>query len=95
MLIRAVNRTPGRPRLYLLAGAIVLVIVATAVMQVRLNAWNQPFYDAIERRDLPEFLRQLGVFFVLAGILLVLNVAQTGLQPADPGEAARARDDRT
>ena len=55
-----------------------VVIIATAVMQVRLNAWNQPFYDAIERRDLDEFLRQLGVFFVIAGILLVLNVAQTG-----------------
>jgi putative ATP-binding cassette transporter len=78
LLARAVNRTPGRGRLYLLAGAIVLVIVATAAMQVRLNAWNQPFYDAIERRDLPEFLDQLAVFFVIAGILLVLNVAQTG-----------------
>ena len=57
VLPRAVNRTPGRTRLYLLAGAIVLVIVATAAMQVRLNAWNQPFYDAIERRDLPEFVQ--------------------------------------
>ena len=53
VLARAVNRTPGRTRLYLLAGGMVLVIVATAAMQVRLNAWNQPFYDAIERRDLP------------------------------------------
>ena len=79
VLARAVNCTPGRTRLYLLAGGMVLVIVATAAMQVRLNAWNQPFYDAIERRELPEFLRQLWVFFVIAGVLLVLNVAQTGL----------------
>jgi putative ATP-binding cassette transporter len=78
VLARAVNRTPGRSRLYLLAGATVAIIVATAAMQVRLNAWNQPFYDAIERRDLEEFLHQLGVFLVIAGILLVLNVAQTG-----------------
>ena len=78
VLAGAVNRTPGRTRLYLLAGGMVLVIVATAAMQVRLNAWNQPFYDAIERRDLPEFVRQLWVFFEIAGILLVLNVAQTG-----------------
>ncbi len=77
-LIRAVHRTPGRTTLYALAGAIVLVIVATAVMQVQLNAWNRPFYDAIERRDLSGFMHQLGVFFVLAGVLLVLNVAQTG-----------------
>ena len=46
-------------------------------MQVRLNAWNQPFYDAVERRDLDGFVHQLGVFFAIAGILLVLNVAQT------------------
>ena len=78
VLIRAVHRTPGRTTLYVLAGALVLVIVATAAMQVQLNAWNRPFYDAIERRDLPEFMRQLGVFFMLAGVLLVLNVAQTG-----------------
>ncbi|HRO10994.1 ABC transporter ATP-binding protein/permease [Amaricoccus sp.] len=78
VLIKAVNRTPGRARLYLLAGALLLVIIATAVMQVQLNAWNRPFYDAIERRDLDEFLRQLGVFFMIAGVLLVLNVAQTG-----------------
>ena len=78
VLVRAVHRTPGRSTLYLLTGAIVVVIIATAVMQVRLNAWNQPFYDAIERRDMEGFLHQLGVFFVIAGILLVLNVAQTG-----------------
>ncbi len=79
VLLRAVHQTPGRTRLYLLAAAIVAVIVATAVMQVRLNAWNQPFYDAIERRDFEGFLGQLGVFAVIAAILLVLNVAQTGL----------------
>jgi putative ATP-binding cassette transporter len=77
VLLRAVNRTPGRSRLYLLTAAIVIVIIATAATQVRLNAWNAPFYDAIERRDFDAFLRQLGVFFLLAAVLLVLNVAQT------------------
>jgi len=72
------HHTPGRTRLYLLAAALLVVVVLTAVMQVRLNAWNQPFYDAVERRDLEGFIHQLGVFFVIAGILLVLNVAQTG-----------------
>ena len=79
VLIRAVNRTPGRARLYVLAGSILLVIITTAVMQVRLNAWNRPFYDAIEQRNFGEFLQQLGVFLIIASILLVLNVAQTGL----------------
>jgi putative ATP-binding cassette transporter len=78
ILAHELHRSPGRTRLYLLAAALLVIIVLTAVMQVRLNAWNQPFYDAVERRDLPGFIHQLGVFFVIAGILLVLNVAQTG-----------------
>jgi len=41
-----------------------------------LNAWNQPFYDALERKDIGAFLDQLIVFGVIASILLCLNVAQ-------------------
>jgi len=55
------------------------VIVATAYMQIRLNAWNKPFYDALSRRDLHDFLVQLGMFFIIAGVLLVLNVVQKWL----------------
>jgi len=54
-------------------------IVGTAYMQVRLNAWNKPFYDSLSRRDLHDFMNQLGVFFVIASVLLVLDVAQTWL----------------
>ena len=79
MVLAGLKERPGRRSLYLLAAAIVAVIVATAVAQVALNAWNQPFYNAIERRDLPGFIQQLKVFFGLAAILLVLNVAQTGI----------------
>ncbi|MCA8881566.1 MAG: ABC transporter ATP-binding protein/permease [Rhodobacteraceae bacterium] len=72
------SETGGR-RLVLLVAAIIAVIIGTAIAQVELNAWNQPFYDAIQRKDLPEFLHQLGVFFAIAAVLLVLNVSQTGL----------------
>ena len=51
-----------RKRLLTLAAGIFIVIATTAHMQVRLNAWNQPFYDALTRKDLPDFIRQLGVF---------------------------------
>ncbi|MGO9682147.1 MAG: ABC transporter ATP-binding protein/permease, partial [Beijerinckiaceae bacterium] len=47
--------------------------------QIRLNSWNQPFYDALSRRDFPRFLVQLGVFGIVAGALLVLNVGQRWL----------------
>jgi vitamin B12/bleomycin/antimicrobial peptide transport system ATP-binding/permease protein len=65
----------GKTLVVLIVG-LFLVILATAYGQIRLNAWNKPFYDALSRRDLHEFLRQLGVFFIIAFGLLVLNVAQ-------------------
>ncbi len=62
-----------------LAGAVLAVILMTAAAQVALNAWNTPFYNAVSARDVPEFVHQLGVFFAIAGALLVLNVAQMWL----------------
>jgi vitamin B12/bleomycin/antimicrobial peptide transport system ATP-binding/permease protein len=68
-----------RRRLLTLAAALAAVIAATAYAQIRLNAWNGPFYDALTHKDLLAFSQQLGVFAMLAGVLLVLNVAQTWL----------------
>ena len=76
MMIRALLSSPLRNRLFLLGGAIFLIIAATTYGQIRLNRWNQPFYDALARRDLHGFLVQLTVFAVIVGILLVLNVVQ-------------------
>ena len=55
---------------------------ATAFGQIRLNAWNQPFYNALERRDLHGFFVQLVIFCIIAGALLLLNVAQAWLNQA-------------
>jgi len=74
-----IRRSRQRKQFFLLAAGLIVVVAATAYMQVRLNAWNQPFYDALTRKDLPAFLRQLSVFAGLAAILLVLNVAQVRL----------------
>jgi vitamin B12/bleomycin/antimicrobial peptide transport system ATP-binding/permease protein len=68
-----------RNKLLALAGALIVVVGATAYMQIRLNSWNRPFYNALTNKDMPGFLTQLGVFGVIAGILLVLNVAQMWL----------------
>ena len=59
--------------------ALVAVVGASAYAQILLNAWNQPFYDALSRKDVSAFIVQLGVFAELAGVLLVLNVAQAWL----------------
>ncbi|HSY94138.1 MAG TPA: SbmA/BacA-like family transporter, partial [Steroidobacteraceae bacterium] len=66
-------------RLYLVLAAIMLVVAGTAYGQIRLNLWNKPFYDALSRRDLRDFLFELGVFVLIAGFLLTLNVVQRWL----------------
>ncbi len=79
IMFRAIWASPQRTKLLLLGVGIVVVIGATAFCQIRLNAWNQPFYNALTRKDLMGLLDQLMVFGVIAGGLLVLNVAQAWL----------------
>ncbi len=79
MMLRALWTAPVRNTLFVLSGSLFLVVVLTAYGQIRLNNWNQPFYDALSRRDFAQFLAQLGVFGLIAGALLVLNVAQRWL----------------
>jgi putative ATP-binding cassette transporter len=78
-MARALWAAPVRNTLLLLSGSLFFVVAATAYGQIRLNTWNQPFYDALSRRDFAEFLQQLGVFGLIAGALLVLNVGQRWL----------------
>jgi len=78
-MTRAFWASRQRNRLLMLAVALVVVVDATAYMQIRLNAWNRPFYNALTHKDMPAFVEQPGVFGELAGILLILNVAQMWL----------------
>ena len=78
-MARALWAAPVRNTLFLLSGSIFFVVAATAYGQIRLNNWNQPFYDALSRRDFAQFLDQLGIFGSIAGALLVLNVGQRWL----------------
>jgi putative ATP-binding cassette transporter len=79
-LLHTLWSTEGRRPLTLLSIAIVLIICATVVAQLALNAWNRPFYNAIQQRNLSGFAYQSLVFVVIAGSLLVLNVAQAWLR---------------
>jgi putative ATP-binding cassette transporter len=79
MMARAFATSPHRNQLLLLLVGVFLVIAVTAYFQILLNAWNQPFYDALARKDLAEFLQQLLVFVAIAGGLLILNVTQAWL----------------
>lgn len=79
VMLPAFFASPVRNTIISVAVAALLVIAATAAGQVILNRWYQPFYDAIERRNLPAFFDQLLVFAVIASGLLVLNISQTWL----------------
>ena len=79
-LLATLWSTEGRRTLTVLTVAIVSVIGATVAAQVALNAWNRPFYNAIQQRNLYAFAYQSLVFVVIAGSLLVLNVAQAWLR---------------
>ncbi len=79
MMTRAIFGSRVGKALVLLVITLIVVVIATAYGQILLNGWNKPFYDALSRRDLRNFLYQLGVFFLIAGFLLALNVAQRWL----------------
>jgi vitamin B12/bleomycin/antimicrobial peptide transport system ATP-binding/permease protein len=77
MMFRALLASPQRNKILVLSAALVAIIGATAFAQIKLNAWNQPFYDSLSRKDLSAFFAQLVVFAYIAGGLLILQVAQT------------------
>jgi len=79
MMARAFMASPLRNTIFWLSGGMLAMILANAAGQVILNRWYRPFYDAIERRDVPDFFHQLLIFVLIAGGLLVLNVSQTWL----------------
>jgi putative ATP-binding cassette transporter len=80
MMVTTFFHSPGRNILISLGVALCVVVGLTAFLQIKLNAWNKPFYDALSRKDFSEFLYQLVIFGVLAGALLALNVAQAWLR---------------
>ena len=77
MMFRALLASPQRNKILVLGAALVAFIGATAFAQIKLNAWNQPFFDALSRKSLGEFFAQLSVFAFIAGSLLILKVAET------------------
>jgi putative ATP-binding cassette transporter len=79
MIYRAIARSPTGRRVFVLLLVLVVMILVTTYGQVILNGWNKPFYDALTRRDLNGFLYQLGVYFLIVGSLLVLDVSQRWL----------------
>ncbi|WP_162292610.1 ABC transporter ATP-binding protein/permease [Hartmannibacter diazotrophicus] len=78
--VATVRKAANRRRVYLLIAAVVVVVGATTIGQIRLNAWQRDFYDALNDRHLEALLTQTGVFVAIVAVLLALGVAQTWLR---------------
>lgn len=76
VMLSAFWNSAVRYKIISLTVALFAIIFITAYVQVMLNEWNAPFYDSLARRDVGEFFHQLGVFGIIAGTLLILNVIQ-------------------
>jgi vitamin B12/bleomycin/antimicrobial peptide transport system ATP-binding/permease protein len=54
--------------------AVVALNLGNVYISVRINEWNNAFYNALQRFDSGEFFRQLGIFSVLAALYIVMAV---------------------
>ena len=79
-LVAALRASPTRRRILAIAVGILAVLLLNIVAQVQLNRWNGQFFDALSAKDLNEFLRNTGLFFIIMSALLALVVAQNLLQ---------------
>jgi putative ATP-binding cassette transporter len=79
-LLSALRTSPFRRRVGVLALGMAMVLCLNVVGQIRLNAWQGSFFDAIEQRNLAVFGTQLLVFGLIVSALLVLVVGQTWLR---------------
>ncbi len=60
------------------AWALLILVIAlnlgNVYISVRINQWNNAFYNALQEFDAPEFFLQLGIFCLLAGASIVMSV---------------------
>jgi len=54
--------------------AVVALNLGNVYISVRINEWNNAFYNALQKLDGGEFFRQLGVFCILAALFIVMAV---------------------
>src|SRR3954453_21302930 len=63
-----------------LLGAVVLLNLISVWLNVRLNAWNAQFYNALQEYDWPKFWWQFAIFGMIAAALIVVAVYQLYLR---------------
>src|SRR3984957_1130821 len=54
--------------------AVIALNLGNVYISVRINEWNNAFYNALQKLDGSEFFRQLGIFCILAAVYIVMAV---------------------
>ena len=64
----------------LLLGAVIALNLSAVWLNVRLNSWNNDFYNALQEYDWPKFWSQFAIFGMIAAALIVVAVYQQYLR---------------
>ena len=66
--------SPQRKKGVALLAAVIGLSVGLVWVEVQWNVWNNDFYNALQNKDESEFLRQLGVFTMIAVLWVIARV---------------------
>ncbi|HWV54914.1 ABC transporter ATP-binding protein/permease [Pseudorhodoplanes sp.] len=69
-------RSEDRRAGLILLGAVIGIELSIVAVNVLINQWNARFFNALQERNWDQFVRELSIFCVLAGIFIVLAVYQ-------------------
>jgi vitamin B12/bleomycin/antimicrobial peptide transport system ATP-binding/permease protein len=69
---RSEDKVAGR----LLLASVVTIELTVVAINVLLNQWNNRFYNALQEKNWDDFVREIGVFCLLAAIYIALAVYQ-------------------
>jgi len=69
---RSEDKFAGR----LLLAAVIAIELTVVGLNVLFNQWNNRFYNALQEKDWDAFVREIGIFCILATIFIALSVYQ-------------------
>jgi putative ATP-binding cassette transporter len=69
---RSEDKLAGR----VLLGAVIAIELSLVLIDVLLNQWNNRFYNALQERNWDGFVREIGIFSLLAAFYIGLSVYQ-------------------
>jgi len=69
-----------RAKGFVLLAVVIGLSLGIVWLEVQFNTWNKNFFNALEQKSQPEFVRQLWIFTIIAFVWIVARVYQIYLQ---------------